>query len=69
MNFKLKIVSSANGWMSVGLRKNNPIGNHNNSGVSVMIGPSGGMFFFDSETQSRVQMLLLKALKSVSGTM
>ena len=53
MNFKLKIVSSANGWMSIGLRKNNPIGNHNNSGVSVMIGPSGGMFFFDSETQKQ----------------
>jgi len=53
MNFKLKIVSSANGWMSIGLRKNNPIGNHNNSGVSIMVGPSGGMFFFDSETRKQ----------------
>jgi len=53
MDFKLKIVSSANGWMSIGLRKQNPIGNHNNSGVSIMVGPSGGLFFFDSETRKQ----------------
>jgi len=53
MNFKLKIKSSANGWMSIGLRKQNPIGNHNNSGVSIMVGPSGGLFFFDSETKKQ----------------
>ncbi len=53
MNFKLKINSSANGWMSIGLRKQNPIGNHNNSGVSIMVGPSGGLFFFDSETHKQ----------------
>ena len=53
MNFRLKIKSSANGWMSIGLRKHNPVGNHNNSGVSIMVGPSGGLFFFDSETKKQ----------------
>lgn len=53
MDFKLKINSSQGGWMSVGLRKNSPSGNHNNSGVSVMINGGGGMFFFDSSEQKQ----------------
>lgn len=51
MSFKLKINSSKSGWMSVGIRKGNPIGNHNDSGFSLMISQSGQIFFFESSEQ------------------
>lgn len=48
MEFDLRIDAKSSGWMSIGLRKNNPYGNHNNSGVSVMVGTEGTMYFFSS---------------------
>lgn len=54
MNFKLRIDSQLSGWMSVGIRKDMPNGNHNNSGVSLMIGSNGDVFFFDSATQKEI---------------
>lgn len=52
MQFKLRMDSSSGSWMSVGLRKAVPTGNHNNSGVSVMVRPDGTVFFFDSKTKT-----------------
>ena len=53
MSFKLKINSSKGGWMSVGIRKGNPTGNHNDSGFSLMMNQSGQIFFFDSAEQKQ----------------
>lgn len=47
MEFKLKLNKTTNGWMSVGIRKANPLGTHNDTGVSVMLTENGYMFIFD----------------------
>lgn len=49
MEFKLRFDASTSGWMSIGMRKGRLDGDHNNSGLSLMLSP-GGMFFFDSDS-------------------
>lgn len=53
MEFKLFIDSSQDGWMSIGMRKHLINGNHNNSGLSLMISSAGDIFFFSSETRAK----------------
>ena len=59
MEFKLRIDAKSNGWMSVGMRKYKPNGNHNNSGFSMLVGSDGSVFFLDSteaKTTDKVQI-------------
>lgn len=51
MEFKLRIDEDSTGWMSIGMGKKQVNGNHNNTGFSFMVQPSGKMFFFDSLKQ------------------
>ena len=48
MEFKLRIDAKSSGWMSVGMRKQIPNGNHNNSGFSMLVGADGGVSFMGS---------------------
>lgn len=50
MEFKLRIDSEQPGWMSVGMRKSRVNGDHNNSGLSLMISANGEIFFYDSNS-------------------
>lgn len=63
MEFRLRMDAKSNGWMSVGLRKALLDGDHNNSGVSLMISPGGGMFFFDSAAQQQVGSAQIESMK------
>lgn len=54
MEFKLRIDAKSNGWMSVGLRKATVDGTHNDTGISLMINPNGGIFFFNSVDKKNV---------------
>ena len=48
LEFKLRMDAKAGSWMSVGMRKTKVDGNHTNSGMSMMINPSGALFFYSS---------------------
>lgn len=48
MSFRLRINTGAAGWMSVGIRKDNATGNHNDTAFSMMVSTSGTAFFFES---------------------
>lgn len=63
MEFKLRFDGTSNGWMSIGMRKEMLNGNHNNSGVSLMISPSGSLFFFDYKNQKNMGEAQAKNVK------
>lgn len=63
MEFKLRFDGTSNGWMSIGMRKAMLNGNHNSSGVSLMISPSGSMFFFDYKNQENMGAAQAKNVK------
>ena len=64
MEFKLRFDASSGGWMSVGMRKAMVNGNHNNSGLSLMISPGGSVFFFDSVSKKNMEATKIKDMKT-----
>lgn len=63
MEFKLRIDSESEGWMSIGMRKPMINGHHNDSSFSFMISPNGNVFFFSSETMENTSAATISNFK------
>lgn len=63
LEFKICIEELSSGWTSVGMRKANVTGDHNNYGFSLMIDSSGGIFFFSSEDRKDKEHVKIENFK------
>ena len=56
VDFKLRFDDVDGGWMSIGMYKNRPAASHSQTGLSLMLNPSGGVFFYSRKDEDEQKL-------------